>query len=371
MVAVFRELRRVLHPSGTLWLNVADSYTSGETGRKDGGHSADGRPNPGVRSLAESQPPRKARRADRRTGLPPKNLVMVPARLALALQADGWCLRAEVSLNKVAPMPESVRDRVTRASERLYLLAKGPRYFYDQEAEREPNAPASADRYGFGGDKDGEAVAAGLRTRVVGEREQGDGRNLWDWWDCPLTEEETASCDDIPEPSWEWVPEPSRIKHFAIMPSFLARRCVRLGTSAHGVCSACNAPWVRVVERERPVAGVDVPHGGRELDVGGHVHGNGANSALRINGPAYEKWQREHGGASTLGWQPSCRCQDPSPRPALVLDPFAGAGTTLLVARLLGRRALGVELSPEYAALARKRVGQAMPLFDGTEGADA
>jgi hypothetical protein len=138
MVAVFREVRRVLHPSGTVWLNIGDSYSSGDrdghgiitsTKQKTNNHAAN--------TLRPRMP----------LGLKPKDLCMIPARLALALQADGWWLRSEIIWAKPNPMPESVLDRPTRAHEYIFLLSNGERYFYDADAVRESYAETSIGRY--------------------------------------------------------------------------------------------------------------------------------------------------------------------------------------------------------------------------------
>lgn len=123
LVLVFRELRRVLRDDGTLWLNIGDSYTSG--GRT---WRAPDKKNP-ARAMSY-RPPTPA-------GLKPKDLVGIPWRLAMALQADGWYLRSEIIWHKPNPHPESVKDRPTRAHETLFLLSKSESYFYNHEAIRE------------------------------------------------------------------------------------------------------------------------------------------------------------------------------------------------------------------------------------------
>jgi hypothetical protein len=138
MVAVFREVRRVLRKDGTVFLNIGDSYANdtkwgGASGEKNytsaaGGYSRD----------------RKA------TGLKPKDLVGIPWRLAFALQADGWYLRSEIIWAKPNPMPESVTDRPTKAHEQVFLLTRAPRYFYDADAVREPWSEGTAERYAYG-----------------------------------------------------------------------------------------------------------------------------------------------------------------------------------------------------------------------------
>jgi len=125
LVKVFAEVRRTLREDGTLWLNVGDSYTSGNRtwrapDRKNRGRAMEVRP---------STP----------DGLKPKDLIGVPWRLAFALQADGWFLRTDIIWNKPNCQPESVKDRPTRCHEYIFLFTKSERYFYDNEARRGPN----------------------------------------------------------------------------------------------------------------------------------------------------------------------------------------------------------------------------------------
>jgi len=130
LVGVFRELRRVLRDDGTLWLNLGDSYIASKTGsvgdkvKLQGGKT--------TQKVASCRPDKFA------NGLKPKNLVGIPWRVALALQADGWYLRSDIVWSKPNPMPESVTDRPTKSHEYLFLLAKSERYYYDQDAIREP-----------------------------------------------------------------------------------------------------------------------------------------------------------------------------------------------------------------------------------------
>jgi site-specific DNA-methyltransferase (cytosine-N4-specific) len=125
LVEVFAGVRRVLADDGTLWLNVGDSYTSGNRG-----YRAPDRKNP-VRAMGY--------RARTPSGLKPKDLVGIPWRLAFALQDDGWYLRSDVVWEKPNCMPESVRDRPTRSHEYLFLFAKSERYLYRSERLREGN----------------------------------------------------------------------------------------------------------------------------------------------------------------------------------------------------------------------------------------
>ncbi|MFN9480246.1 MAG: DNA-methyltransferase [Betaproteobacteria bacterium] len=126
LVAVFAQVGRVLRPDGTLWLNVGDGFTSGNRGYRA----------PDRKNAARAM----SIRPDTPDGLKPKDLLGVPWRLAFALQEDGWFLRSDVVWHKPNAMPESVKDRPTRAHEYLFLLSRSERYYYDHHAVREPTA---------------------------------------------------------------------------------------------------------------------------------------------------------------------------------------------------------------------------------------
>jgi DNA modification methylase len=131
LVAVFREVWRVLKPDATLWINIGDSYATGagSVGNCPGG-GKQGENWKGQMTSPNRMPIK---------GLKPKDLCMMPARLAMALQANGWYLRSEIVWHKPNAMPESVTDRPTKAHEMIFLLTKAERYFYDADAIREPN----------------------------------------------------------------------------------------------------------------------------------------------------------------------------------------------------------------------------------------
>ena len=137
MTGVFREVRRVLRSDGTLWLNMGDCYASGGYGARD-----------------PERWPKQSRNDHMRHarapsgGLKPKDLVGMPWRVAFALQADGWWLRADIIWAKPCPMPEAVKDRPTKAHEYLFLLAKSQRYFYDFEGIAQPSASPGEERPG-------------------------------------------------------------------------------------------------------------------------------------------------------------------------------------------------------------------------------
>ena len=259
MVKVFGEVARVLKPSGTVWLNLGDSYTSG--GRKSY--------NPGASALHPAQQKGMAR-PEVPNGLKPKDLCGAPWRVAFGLQDDGWYLRQEIIWHKPNPMPESVRDRCTKAHESIFLLAhpaSGGKYYYDADAVRERHKAPWRGK----GEHESLTPHSGRlddvnkeqATFTVGVRQYNPlGRNK--------------------RSVWTITTKPYSQAHFATFPPELPRTCILAGC----------------------------PEGGT------------------------------------------------------VLDPFAGAGTTLLVANQLQRHAIGIELNPEYAAMAEDRIYSEAPLLN-------
>lgn len=326
LVAVFREVRRVLRPDGTLWLNVGDAYNSGTQfnphsrglGPGDRYDEQTGHSWPGHRPITP--------------GLKPKDLCMLPARLALALQADGWWLRSEIIWAKRNPMPESVQDRPTRAHEQVYLLTKAPRYFYDAEAVKEPSLPASLARYRY----------ADETTRM---NKSGAYLDKWHTRDPYI---HLPTVPDNPHTRnlrsiWPLASEPLGLAHFAAFPSALVRRCLLAACSAGGVCRACGAPYRRVVERGTP----------------NKTTTRGQQAWTAVTGQRDSAGGLPHVPITTTGFAPACSCAA-GVTSAVCLDPFAGSGTTLLTARDLFIRSIGIELSPSYCALAASRLTQGM-----------
>jgi DNA modification methylase len=145
LVAVFREVRRVLRDDGTLWLNLGDSYNSAPVGSFNGGGFKDSSARSGGRDLSGVETSGRMSKLAA-SGLPAKNLLGIPWRVAFALQADGWYLRSDIIWHKPNPMPESVTDRPTKSHEYLFLLSKSPTYFYDSDAIAEPLTESSIER---------------------------------------------------------------------------------------------------------------------------------------------------------------------------------------------------------------------------------
>lgn len=241
MVEVFREVHRVLRDDGTLWLNIGDSYYNYRPGK---GQSM---PKQSVSSSKQDLPDSCPRRGNKLDGLKEKDLIGIPWMLAFALRADGWHLRQDIIWNKPNPMPESVKDRCTKAHEYIFLLTKQPRYYFDADAIKEPAIYAGDNR---GARKDSRrGTKMNSVSGVTGEFK--NKRSVW-----------TVTT------------KPYRGAHFATFPKDLIAPCILAGA----------------------------PEGGR------------------------------------------------------VLDPFAGAGTTLCVAKENGRFGVGIELNPEYVKLAFSRL---------------
>jgi DNA modification methylase len=239
MVEVFREVRRVLHLDGTLWLNLGDSYATRPNGslgktRLEGGSSAHDayRRVHGLRS--SSTPP----------GIKHKDLVGIPWMVAFALRADGWYLRQEIIWAKPNPMPESVTDRCTKAHEHLFLLAKGSSYFFDADAIREhsvsgdmrrPYAPGQVDKRGNGHDRGGGQLR---KVKVPGGWDRGEGahgtihRN-------GRTSAEYQEIDPVSGRNkrsvWTIATQPYPDAHFATFPEALPETCIKAGCPAGGM----------------------------------------------------------------------------------------------------------------------------------------
>jgi len=345
IVDVMREVRRVLKTHGTVWLNYGDCYAAAPNGKSAAAYKADGTDDRAFRDKPFSTvgpiyvPDFEKTSRTGSTGnngnlgsahggrvvagglLKPKDLCMIPNRLAIALQDDGWYVRSEIIWHKPNPMPESVYDRPTSAHEKIWLLTKGEDYFYNHEAIREPvtggthnrrpgpNSRQNVDRVpvprklgtGVGwGHQDRVNPAEGDRgrDRVVGKiaAERSGVRNN-ESYDAAMGNftGDTKNARNV----WTIAPRAFRDAHFATFPPALAERCIKAGVPPT-VCGCCGA-----------VAGC---------------------------GPICAAFPRT---------------------PGHVLDPFGGAGTVGLVAEELGFASTLIELNPEYAAIAERRIATA------------
>jgi len=203
MVAVFREVRRVLRDDGTLWLNLGDSYasnTKGTGGVKSLSGGGTLRPN------GRSQPQMVSARMDYGSlPIKSKDLVGIPWRVAFALQADGWYLRQDIIWAKPNPMPESVRDRCTKSHEYLFLLAKSERYYYDADAIAEPFAdkrmgsPGGGERNYAPSDRNDGTDSRILLWNADGAIKGRNRRTVWTIATQPFKEAHFATFPPAPE----------------------------------------------------------------------------------------------------------------------------------------------------------------------------
>ncbi len=328
MVAVFRECKRILRDDGTLWVNIGDSYVSNTGDRnKVGGFQA----NPSESRLqAES-----AMSFNKKSGeLKSKDLIGIPWMLAFALRADGWWLRQDIIWAKPNPMPESVKDRCTKSHEYIFLLSKSAKYYYDNEAVKEPVSDVSMKRAEYGWDcdrpstKNGSMGGEGIHTEKMGSRfVDPAGRNKRDVWTVTT--------------------KPYKGAHYATFPPELITPCILAG-APETCCAKCGAPYERVVERDRKARN-ELPKDDPRYRPNTY-HGSYEN----ING----KGDAGYTFTQTTGYRPTCNC-NAGTSSGIVFDPFVGSGTTVATAVKLGRRGVGLDLSMKYLREnARERIYQ-------------
>jgi len=280
IVSVGKGIARVLRSDGTLWLNIGDSYV---------GWNREGC----SRSKVHASSHLKA-----------KDAALVPFRVALALQSDGWWIRADNIWHKPDAHPENVGDRPNKNHEYVFLLAKAPTYYYDSFAVRQ------------------------WHKRKTKKFSQHNLRTVW----------------SIPTAH-------SRHGHPAPFPEQLAELCIKAGTSERGCCPHCGKPWVRELRRvknkKRPAYDQSKPAAKKVRVTNRQSRGPNGNTDV----------------VQSIGWKPGCPCPEHEPVPCTILDPFAGSGTTGLVATRLGRNANLIELSQGYITTIFRRIETA-PLVD-------
>ena len=193
LVEVFREVRRVLRDDGTLWLNLGDTYAANRGG---------------------TTPPAQ-------NGIKRKDLIGIPWRVAFALQADGWYLRQDIIWHKPNPMPESVRDRCTKAHEYVFLLSKSERYFFDSEAMKEPVQSNKGNGKSFRGGGSYTGGNAFNNHQLKDRDTHGNAPN----------EEGTRNRRSV----WTVATRPYKGAHFATFPPDLIEPCILAGCPVGGI----------------------------------------------------------------------------------------------------------------------------------------
>jgi hypothetical protein len=309
----------VLRKDGTLWLNLGDSYANDA---KWGGES-------GGKHVIALHGKTSIGRGKRETGLKPKDLCGIPWRVAFALQEDGWWLRQDIIWSKPNPMPESVTDRCTKAHEYMFMLSKSERYYYDAEAIAENSLRA------------GDFPGGGKKLVITNANDMHNRAGLEAYGQTPVAE--TRNRRSV----WEIATAPFSEAHFATFPPALIEPCILAGCPKE-CCAKCGTPWVR--DSETSYENLRASGSGTGFSYG--KDGRASQSRL----PLKRKITK------TIGWAASCSCNAGTVG-GIVLDPFGGAGTTGLVADRLGRNAILIELNPEYAEMARRRIEGDCPLF--------
>ena len=306
LIEVTRECLRVLKPSGSMWINLGDKYATRYSSERGAG-----------RAGLNGDDATRGRSGQNRTGCPEKSLIGIPWRYALRCIDDlGLILRAEVIWSKPNGLPESVTDRVRRSHETWFHFTKLPRYFSAVDEIREPHAPWRPS---------GKNALAGQQTIRPHGQQDPDLRD-------PLGK--------LPGSVWTIATQPLKvpvelgIDHFAAFPMEWPRRIIK-GWSPAGICTACGegrGPVIASVglDMSRPTgfryACACTPY---------HIDDTGLRDEVVYD---WHLWT------------------DPAPtRPAVVLDPFGGTGTTALLAKVLGRHGISVDMSADYCRLAAWR----------------
>jgi len=353
-IEILRLLKRVLRKDAVLWWNIGDSYIGScqDWGKKEGEHrcSKSGIDKRRVDMIGIGQPVT----AKKQLNMKPLDLALIPSCVALAARADGWYVRSEIIWHKRSPMPESVNGwrwekhasclgcskcspndgyilrkgswRPTRAHEYILMMTKSDTYYCDKEAVKEPEKVEGASKREIARQVKRRPFDKGRKPPDVSDSTgswRGDGSSY------------TGGRNQ--RSVWEFTTANYTGPHFATYPEELPRRCILASTSEHGCCSVCGAPWVRVIEHQNMM----ISHSSRGEQAGIRILTSGT--------------MLQPATTQTLGWRPSCNCQTES-IPCTVLDPFAGTGTSIAVAKSLGRRGIGIEVSEQYCQLATERI---------------
>lgn len=327
---IFDEVQRVLKAAGTCWVNMGDTYGTGSGAGIRNGKQATNR---GTQEF-------ERRQKEGKEGVRgyEKCLLQIPSRFAIEMCNRGWILRNEIIWHKPNCMPSSAKDRFTVDFEKLFFFVKSPHYYFEQQHE-----PHTSNEYDLKRMQNGrktydgkwsEATVKGWNaTRLQKSFVAGaaEGRNKRCVWRIP-----TKSCPDA---------------HFATYPPELVEIPIQAGCPQF-ICALCGKARERIYEGKSQNA---FNIGARDAKAGRFHQKWGSTQNPRPFSEQYEGDKAFAGdGRRFLGYT-DCGCNAPF-EPGIVLDPFAGSGTTLVVARELSRRYLGCDVNPEYVELARRRL---------------
>lgn len=321
---IFDEIKRVLTKGGGVWVNIGDTFYT-----KSGSNFASSSVMENNNQYVEDSGLARANNIRGRGLLPDKCMVNIPFRFAIEMCNRGWIQRNSVIWWKRNVLPSSCTDRLTQNFEHIFFFTKSRDYFFDQQFEK--NQDNSGGRWGkytnlkYG--QSGIGGAAGFKPMTKEEQDEKyskNGRNLRCVWDI--------------------IPQPTPFAHFAPFPEELALRPI-LASCPEKICNQCGAPKEKIYETNNPnnIEPRD------ELDEK-RVESTGYSSASlhRNEGGVY-------GSKRFVGYT-DCGCENKTYKPGIVLDPFAGASTSLLVAKKLGRNYVGIEINPEFVKLGEQRL---------------
>lgn len=347
LVAIFREVRRVLRPWSTAFLNMGDCHAN-EQRRTTKAQSLDGNEAKYGRTITGERVRTKGHPA-----IKDQELCGIPGRLIEALQADGWWRKSDIVWHKPGPMTESMQGwRWEQHKIKVGNRGRG------KEAWRKGSTPERMQQ-----DHDGKEFAADSEWKEChgcSKCEENDGLVLRKgsgrptrayeyiymlaneklyFYDSEAVKQNGANLRNV------WVMQTANYPdaHYATFPEELPKRCILAGTSHKGNCAECGRPWVRVVEKK------SIPRHELPCDNPNFRPTRYASEYDKLKGP-----MRAFQESKTLGWRPSCACKADTV-PAIVLDPFFGSGTTGKVATDLGRNWLGIDINPEYIEQAKRR----------------
>ena len=346
LVEIFGEVKRVLKPTGNIWINISDSFW-GSWGNSGNRPYLDGK--------TQNQRDKNVKDIDRKgwvdnrnrppssyphSILKPKDLVGVPWMLSFALRDRlGLWLRNDIIWQKRSPLPESVNDRLTRSHEYVFLFAKSSKYYFDIEAIKEPIKDSSLKRINqksfdtqTGGAKD--FINNDINTNRIARK---------------TVEKFKENCNGLRQKRdvWELSNEPSRDEHYAAYPQSLVEPCIKAGCPKE-CCAKCGAPYVRVVEKE------DQNNSYVYKAIG--IPGEGSNRGRREGAMGYGQPKVDK------GFNSSCICNTDKIK-GVVIDPFGGSGTTSIVAEKQYKDSILIEPNKKYVEIAKRRLKREIGMF--------